>query len=91
MKLNLTYKYIYSLTYLSHKYVPVQYKEIANSNEVALKQMESAYQDYKTEVLNICLFFSFYWSLTYFIGRVFKILLLLVVRNGQKKPGRWDR
>ena len=28
----------------------VQYKEIAHLNEVALKQLESAHQDYKAEV-----------------------------------------
>ncbi|EMS63301.1 Nuclear-pore anchor [Triticum urartu] len=33
----------------ANKNYMLQYKEIANSNEVALKQMESAYQDYKTE------------------------------------------
>uniref|UniRef100_A0ACD5YQH7 Uncharacterized protein n=1 Tax=Avena sativa TaxID=4498 RepID=A0ACD5YQH7_AVESA len=33
----------------ANKSYMLQYKEIANSNEVALKQMESAYQNYKTE------------------------------------------
>ncbi|KAI4982010.1 hypothetical protein ZWY2020_022502 [Hordeum vulgare] len=33
----------------ANKNYMLQYKEIANSNEVALKQMESAYQGYKTE------------------------------------------
>jgi hypothetical protein len=31
----------------------VQYKEIAHSNEAALKQLESAHQDYKAEVTNL--------------------------------------
>ncbi|KAM0835139.1 hypothetical protein ACQ4PT_063130 [Festuca glaucescens] len=33
----------------ANKSYMLQYKEIASSNEAALKQMESAYQDYKTE------------------------------------------
>ncbi|TVU28462.1 hypothetical protein EJB05_19979 [Eragrostis curvula] len=33
----------------ANKNYMVQYKEIANSNEVALKQLESAHQDYKAE------------------------------------------
>ncbi|CAM0944242.1 unnamed protein product [Alopecurus aequalis] len=36
----------------ANKSYMLQYKEIASSNEAALKQMESAYQDYKTESEN---------------------------------------